>query len=103
TLMLDPYLQRMQGKPFRSMTRTRGIAIEQGKVIVGPAPLMDATVDTTELPADTIVLVSGNRQNREVYDALRGRIEQLHSVGDANSPRYLETAIREGHLAGAAV
>lgn len=103
TLMVEPYLQRMQGKPFRSMVRTRGIAIEQGKVIVGPAPLMDSTLDTTELPADTVILVSGNRQNRDVYDGLRGRIQQLHIVGDANSPRYLQNAIREGHLAGAAV
>lgn len=103
TLMVEPYLQRMQGKPFRYMIRTRGIAIEEGKVVVGPAPLHDATLDTTELPADTVVLVSSNRQNREVYDALCGRIDHLHIVGDANSPRYLETAVREGYLAGAAV
>jgi hypothetical protein len=24
-------------------------------------------------------------------------------VGDANAPRYLETAVREGHLAAAAI
>lgn len=103
TLMVEPYLQRMQGKPFRHMIRTRGIAIEDGHVIVGPAYLEDGSQDRTVLDADTVVLVSSNRQNREIYDDLRGRVDHLHIVGDANSPRYVQTAIREGHLAGAAV
>ena len=72
------------------MIRTRGIAIEEGRVIVGPAYLDDLE-DTTALPADTVVLVSSNRQNREVYVGLMGRVADLHIVGDANSPRYLET------------
>ena len=103
TLMLDPFLQRMQGKPFRYMDRTRGIAIEEGRVIVGPAYLQGTLQDATVLDADTVVLVSGNRQIRDVFDGLRGRINNLHIVGDASSPRYLQAAIREGHLAGAAV
>lgn len=103
TLMVDPYLQRMKGRPFRHMTRTRGIAIEESRVVVGPVYLEDKTQDTTVLEADTVVLVSSNRQNREVYDGLVGRVTSLHIVGDANSPRFLQTAIREGHLAGAAV
>jgi thioredoxin reductase len=103
TLMVEPYLQRMQGKPFRHMIRTRAIAIEESSVVVGPAYATDKAQDMSVLEADTVVLVSSNRQNREVYDGLLGRVASLHVVGDANSPRYLQTAIREGHVAGAAV
>ncbi|WP_340318303.1 oxidoreductase [Rhizorhabdus argentea] len=59
--------------------------------------------DSTVLPADTVVLVSSNRQIRDVFEALRDRLADIHIVGDASSPRYVQTAIREGHLAGAAV
>ncbi len=103
TLMLDPFLQRMQGKPFRYMDRTRGIAIEEGRVVVGPAHLQATLQDSTVLEADTVVLVSSNRQIRDVFDGLRDRVADLHLVGDAGSPRYLQTAIREGFLAGATV
>lgn len=103
TLMVEPYLQRMQGKPFRHMIRTRAIAVEEGEVVVGPAYLFGTEADSSRIPADTVVIVSHNRPNRDVYDELAGQVEYLHLVGDANSPRYLQTAIREGHLAGAAV
>ncbi|WP_340315470.1 oxidoreductase [Rhizorhabdus argentea] len=102
THMVDPYLQRMQGKPFRHLVRTRGISIEDGEVVVGPAHLFGTEADSFRLPADTVVVVSHNRPNREVYDELAGKCEKLLIVGDANSPRYLQTAIREGHIAGAA-
>ncbi|MEJ7926111.1 FAD-dependent oxidoreductase [Sphingobium sp. AN641] len=103
TLMLDPFLQRMQGKPFRYMDRTRGIAIEDGQVVVGPAHLQGTLQDSTILPADSVVLVSGNRQIRDVFDGLRDRMPEIRIVGDASSPRFVQTAIREGHVAGAAV
>jgi 2,4-dienoyl-CoA reductase-like NADH-dependent reductase (Old Yellow Enzyme family)/thioredoxin reductase len=103
TLMVEPYLQRMQGKPFRYMIRTRGIAIEEGEAVVGPAHLSCTDVDSVRLPADTVVVISHNRPNRDVYDELLGQVEYLHIVGDAKSPRYLQAAIHEGHKAGAAV
>lgn len=51
----------------------------------------------------TVVLVSSNRQIRDVFEALRNRLADMRIVGDASSPRYVQTAICEGHLAGAAV
>jgi 2,4-dienoyl-CoA reductase-like NADH-dependent reductase (Old Yellow Enzyme family)/thioredoxin reductase len=102
-LMVEPYLTRMQKKPFRYMIRTRAIAIEQGVVIVGPTHLTDDDVDTERLDADTVVLVTANRPNRDIFNALSERNSDIRLVGDAHSPRFLETAIREGHLAGAAV
>jgi 2,4-dienoyl-CoA reductase-like NADH-dependent reductase (Old Yellow Enzyme family) len=102
-LMNEPFLQRMAGRPFRYMIRTRAIAIENGSVVVGPVHLTDDEIDTERLDADTVVLVTSNRSNREIYDALSERNSDVRVVGDANSPRYLETAIREGHIAGATI
>jgi 2,4-dienoyl-CoA reductase-like NADH-dependent reductase (Old Yellow Enzyme family)/thioredoxin reductase len=102
-LMNEPFLQRMAKKPFRYRIRTRAISITPGAVVVGPAHLTEDDVDTERLEADTVVLVTHNRSNREIFDALSERNHDIRVVGDANSPRFLETAIREGHLAGASV
>jgi 2,4-dienoyl-CoA reductase-like NADH-dependent reductase (Old Yellow Enzyme family) len=102
-LMNEPFLTRMAGKKFRWMIRTRAIAIQPGEVIVGPAHLTADDVDTERLPADTVVFVSNNRPNREIFVDLSGRNVDVRVVGDANSPRFLETAIREGHIAGAQI
>lgn len=103
SLMNEPFLTRMRGKPFRYMIRTRAIAIEADAVVVGPTHLVVDDVDTERLPADTVVFISGNRPNRELYVELSERRFDVRVVGDANSPRFLETAIREGHIAGASV
>jgi hypothetical protein len=103
TLMVEPFLQRMAGKPFRFMVRTRGIEIADNQVIVGPSYLSDTLAESINVPAQTVVLVSHNRPNRELGDGLHGQIDNLHVVGDAASPRFLQIAIREGHLSGAAV
>jgi NADPH-dependent 2,4-dienoyl-CoA reductase/sulfur reductase-like enzyme len=104
-LMNEPFLTRMQGKPFSYLIRHRAIAIVDGAVIVGPTHLTDNEVDTKRIPADTVVFISGNMPNRELFDALAGHNSgrEFRVIGDANSPRFLQTAIREGHIAGAEV
>jgi hypothetical protein len=46
-----------------------------------------------------VVFVSHNQCNRELIDDLQDWSGRLIAVGDVRSPRYLQTAIREGHLA----
>ena len=53
--------------------------------------------------ADIVVMVSHNRPERTLFEACKEQIEKLHLVGDANSPRYIEAAIREGHMAGSSI
>jgi mycofactocin system FadH/OYE family oxidoreductase 2 len=49
---------------------------------------------------DTVVLATGSEAETSLFDALRGRVEELHRVGDCLAPRRLDHAIYEGFLAG---
>lgn len=55
--------------------------------------------DPIDVKADTVVFVSHNKCNRELLDALEDWPGEVIPVGDVRSPRYLQTAIREGHMA----
>jgi hypothetical protein len=45
-------------------------------------------------------MVAGKRSLNELARELAGRVPSVSLVGDALSPRDLQCAIREGHLAG---
>ena len=49
---------------------------------------------------DTVVLATGSKARDELYFALKGRVENLHRIGDCLAPRKLDHAIYEGYLAG---
>jgi hypothetical protein len=55
--------------------------------------------DPIEVAADTVVFVPNNKSNRQLADELTSFPGHVVVVGDALSPRFLQTAIREGHLA----
>ena len=101
-LMVEPFLTRMRGKPFDYLIRHRAVEFTENEVLVSPTHFTD-DADVRRLPADTVVFVSANEPNREVYSALSDRNTDVRVIGDANSPRFLQTAIREGHLAGASI
>jgi hypothetical protein len=98
-LMTEPALERLNRGKFQVFTRYRMTDIGDEEATIQPtyegAPVA--------VPAETVVFVSPNRPNRELFDELKGRIAEVHVVGDANSPRFLQTAIREGHLAAKAI
>jgi hypothetical protein len=66
-------------------------------------PSRDVDIFSETLPADTVVFISLNRGNREIYDELTGRVPDLRIVGDANAARQVPDAVREGHVAGATI
>jgi len=101
-LMVEPFLTRMRGKPFDYLIRHRAVEFTDDKVLVSPTHFTD-DADVRRLAADTVVFVSANQPNREIYAALSDRNTDIRVVGDANSPRFLQTAIREGHLAAASI
>ena len=90
-----PALERLSKGNFNLITYGRLAAIEEHHAIVetrygGPARRVDA---------DTVVFVSHNRCNRELLGVIPGFSGKVIAAGDVRSPRYLQTAIREGHFA----
>ena len=102
-LMTEPALQRLSRGAFGQRLRSRVVAVEDRTVVIAPTYLPAAGNQRETLAADVVVLVSANRPNRDLHAALVGQVDSLALVGDANAPRYLETAVREGHLAAAAI
>ncbi len=50
----------------------------------------------TLLPADTVVLAIGAAANNDLAEKLKGRVKELHLIGDAHKPRKITEALREG-------
>ncbi len=49
---------------------------------------------------DTIVLAMGNRVEDGLYQALKGKVKELHRIGDCVAPRKVDMAIYEGDKVG---
>ena len=96
-----PALQRLRKGDFTLQVGGRIVSIGRGTCEIG---YLDGE-QTWEVPAQTVVLVTYNAAQNDLYRALGGgtrapRPYELHLIGDANAPRDLLVAIREGHLAG---
>jgi len=98
---IDPALERLarMGR-FRLLTRSQLIAILPDRVQVAPiyAPQL-----VEEVSARLVVLVTPYEANRDLKEELASRGIAAQLVGDALSPRFLRTAIREGHFAARAL
>lgn len=97
----DPALGRLRQGDFTLHVRARLVLIDADACEVG---YIDGEHIWRE-PADTVVLVTYNEPQTELYRALGGGLRRkppyvLHLIGDAQAPRDLLIAIREGHLAG---
>jgi NADPH-dependent 2,4-dienoyl-CoA reductase/sulfur reductase-like enzyme len=102
-LMSEPALRRLSNGRFTLHTRMRALAIGPGHVTLAPTFLSAHDNQTIKVSADTVVFVSRNRPIRDMAEALTDRGMAVTVVGDANAPRFIPTAIREGHVAGASV
>ncbi|MDP2954626.1 MAG: FAD-dependent oxidoreductase, partial [Chloroflexota bacterium] len=58
---------------------------------------------TSLVEADTIVIAAGAQPDTSLYQALQGKVPELHLVGDAMAPRKIESAMEEGYRAGLTV
>jgi dimethylglycine catabolism A len=56
--------------------------------------------EQTPAGVDTVVLAMGNRSVDDLYRALKGRVPELHLIGDAMAPRGVHHAILEATWAG---
>lgn len=64
-------------------------------VMTGDAILYEET--------DTLVLAYGHAAELDLYNALEGKIDELHAIGDCLSPRTAEEAVLEGLKVGAEI
>jgi len=53
--------------------------------------------------ADTVVIAVGYRANRQMYQALEGKVPEMHCIGDAAQPRKMLEAVDEGYRTGLAL
>jgi len=103
-LVVEPALERLAKYEFVAHVRVRALSIGKDTVRIAHTYLSASTDRVTILPADTVVFVSHNRSNRILYDGLvnKGSLRP-YIVGDANSARDLQAAMREGHLVAATI
>ena len=97
----SPALRRLRQGDFTLHVGARLVEIAKDHCVIG---WLDGD-QTWTAPADTVVLVTYNEARSELYRELGGgtRAEPAYAlrlVGDANAPRDLLMAIREGHMAG---
>src|SRR4030042_2425408 len=52
------------------------------------------------IKADTLVIATGLVPSKELYEALNGKVPELHNVGDSCEARMIVNAIHEGFFAG---
>ncbi len=64
-----------------------------GKVVIRDA----YTEQLEEIEADTLVLSYWRRTDTTLYDRLKGKVKEVHRVGDALAPRRLINAIYDGY------
>jgi hypothetical protein len=58
---------------------------------------------TRQVRSDLVVLVCHNESRHGLAEQLRAEGVEVHLVGDAVGPRFLQVAIAEGHRVGAAI
>ena len=58
------------------------------------------TMAMREIPADTLVVITGKNANDGLYKELQGKVSELYKVGDARNPHTMGEANRDGHFVG---
>jgi mycofactocin system FadH/OYE family oxidoreductase 2 len=97
TLDMAHLYSRLLGKGLDYRLNAWASAIEGDRLTV--FNLYTGAAETIE-GVDTVVLAAGSKANDDLYIALKGRVANLHRIGDCVAPRKLDHAIYEGYLAG---
>jgi pyruvate/2-oxoglutarate dehydrogenase complex dihydrolipoamide dehydrogenase (E3) component len=97
TLDMATLYNRLLGKGLEYRLNVWAKAIEGDRLTI--FNLYTGAEETLE-KIDALVLATGPKANDELYFALKGRVENLHRIGDCVAPRKLDHAIYEGFLAG---
>ena len=89
-----PTLERMYGYGgFEALSRHRVVEILDDSCIV----VANEGTATREIKADIVVLISPNEPRQSLYHDLQGEGLDVHMIGDALTPRDIQSAITDGH------
>ncbi|MFC1823286.1 FAD-dependent oxidoreductase [Thermodesulfobacteriota bacterium] len=79
--------------------RSKGVQLLAGatckEIAAGDAVVITKEGETERIPADTVLIAAGGRSNKEIYDVLKGKIPEIHLIGDAVEPRRIVNAVQE--------
>jgi 2,4-dienoyl-CoA reductase-like NADH-dependent reductase (Old Yellow Enzyme family)/thioredoxin reductase len=90
------FMPRLLNKGVDVQTQTFMVMIVDKTVTV----LNIHTMEMREIPADTVVLITGKIPNDELYKELEGKVAELYKVGEARNPHQMGEANRDGHFVG---
>ncbi|MBI2866134.1 MAG: FAD-dependent oxidoreductase [Chloroflexi bacterium] len=90
-------LPRLARKGVKVTTLTDLKRIGERSVVVMYMPLRE---ERTIEGVDTVVLVTGNVANESLYFALKGKVKELHRIGDCEAPGKLGRIIQQGYYVG---
>lgn len=100
TLDLENWYRQARRLGIRCTPNHSVLSIEEGVVTA----LHNYSGQIVRFPeVDTIVLAIHRRANCRLYTGLKGRVPELHRIGDCVAPRRAHAAIIEGEKAGRAV
>jgi 2,4-dienoyl-CoA reductase-like NADH-dependent reductase (Old Yellow Enzyme family)/thioredoxin reductase len=91
------WLQGLRGKDVyfhhnTSVRAVRGTSLDLVDTMLGRTSTLEGI--------EAIVMSVGADVDDSLYQALKGRVDDLHVIGDAWAPRRIEQAIHEGHKLG---
>ncbi len=87
-------LQDVSRMGIKTLTRT------QAKEITPQGVVAERDGKEILLRGDTVVIAAGARSDNTLYEELKGRVGEIHLIGDAKDPRKALEAVAEGFEAG---
>jgi 2,4-dienoyl-CoA reductase-like NADH-dependent reductase (Old Yellow Enzyme family) len=99
SLSADPARARFEVGGVTVVPHARLVSVSRGEAVTASTLTARERVHDVE----AVVLVCRSAPRTELAAALAGRVGALAVVGDADSPRFLQAAVRDAHRAAAAI
>jgi 2,4-dienoyl-CoA reductase-like NADH-dependent reductase (Old Yellow Enzyme family)/thioredoxin reductase len=76
--------------PMTTISKINGKTVTAADVITGEERILK--------DIDTVIMATGYRSDDHLYRALKGKVKELHAIGDCKLPRRSLDAIHEGYM-----
>ena len=91
-------LEMLRQNGVKTLVNTRAEEISKDGVVT-----VDKNHRKNEIKADTIILATGLKPRREIYDALSSEVKELYLIGDCRRPHKIHDAIWDGYITGSSI